>query len=308
MRKFKLSALGPLPPQEIPEKNRALSRIKKHWERYLDHVLPDKPDLILLPECCNRFPNMTMQERLAYYHECGPEVLEFFRQKAIDNNCFIAYSAIRELPDGSRRNATQLIGRDGKTLAVYDKNFPVVEETTLQNILPGEKEVLAETEFGRVGFAICFDLNFTELLDRYALQKPNLMLFSSMYHGGLMQSSWAYTCRSYFAGAVANNECAILNPLGSKVAASTNYYPWVTAQINTDYEVVHLDYNREKLLQARRKYGQKISVFDPGNLGCVLITSETPEVTAAQIVEEFQIEKLDDYFQRVRVFHKKRCR
>ena len=305
MRYLTVSALGPRPPQEVPPRNEAVRVMKKHWESQLDQVLPQQPDLIVLHECCNRFPGMSMEDRLAWYHEHGAEFLAFFQNKARENHCFIAYSAVRELPDGTRRNSTVLIDREGKEAAVYDKNFPVVEETTMQNILPGERETVVETEFGKVGFAICFDLNFSEVRERYARRKPDLLLFSSMYHGGLMQSCWAYSCRSWFVGAVANDECTILNPLGCKVGCSTNYFPFVTAAINTDYEVVHLDYNESKLAQAQKKYGRKISVFDPGHLGSVLLSSETPEITAAQVVEEFGIERLDDYFARVIDFHGK---
>ena len=303
MRKFKLSAIGPVPPQELPAPGREAVVMKKHWEKYFDLVLPEKPDLILLHECCNRFPAMTMQDRLAYYEsESCQEVFEYFRQKAEDSNCCIAYSAVRTLEDGTRRNSTQLIGRDGKVMCIYDKNFPVIEETTIQNVLPGETETVVDTEFGRTGFSICFDLNFDHLRLRYAKRKPNLMLFSSMYHGGIMQQYWAYSCRSYFAGAVSGCKCSIINPAGTKIASSSNYHPFVTAEINTDYELVHLDYNWEKIYAAQKKYGTKVKVYDPGYLGSVLITSESSEITAAQIVDEFKIERLDDYFDRVMNF------
>ena len=300
MRRFTVSALGPLPPQELPPRGNEVRLMKQHWEKNLDQVLPEQPDLIVLHECCNRFPAMILEDRLQYYHEHGMKICEYFRQKALEHHCMIAYSAVRELPDGTRRNSTQLFDREGSLVCIYDKYYPVIEENLEQNILPGSSEVIAQTEFGKVGFAICFDLNFTDLLQRYAVRQPDLILFCSMYHGGLMQGSWAYTCRSYFAGAVAGDECSILNPLGEKVAVSTNYYPSVTATVNTDYEVVHLDGNREKLLQARKKYGKKIHVSDPGHLGCVLLTSETEERTAAQVADEFHMERLDDYFKRVR--------
>lgn len=305
MRRFNVAALGPLPPQEIPAPQEAVPRMKAHWENQLDQVLPERPELIVLHECSSRFPNMTMADRLKYYHDHHAEFLEFFRAKAADNHCSIVYSAVRELPDGTRRNSSQLIDSEGKVVSTYDKNYPVIEETTVQNVLPGESETVVDTEFGRLGFATCFDLNFTELLERYARRKPNLMLFSSMYHGGLMQAYWAYRCRSWFVGAVSNDECTVINPLGHKVAASTNYFHYVVSSVNTDYEVFHLDYNRPKLTQARKKYGRKISVFEPGHLACVLLTSESPEITAAQVVEEFGIERLDDYFSRVIKFHHK---
>lgn len=300
MRKFKISVIGPVPPQELPASGRELELMRKHWNRYLDCVLPENPDIIVLHECCNRFPAMSMPERLEYYRkECCQEVFEFFRQKARDNNCCIAYSAFRIAENSDCFNSTQLLGRDGNVMSIYNKNFPMIEENQLQNILPGEEATVCDTEFGRVGFAICFDLNFDHLRERYVKQKPNLLLFSSMYHGGIMQPYWAYSCRSYFAGAIAGNECTIINPVGTTVAASTNYFPYVTAEINTDYEVVHLDGNWDKLAAASQKYGSKIKIFDPGKLGSVLLMSETPDLTAAGVVKEFKIEKLDDYFKRV---------
>ena len=303
MRSFTVSALGPRPPQYLPAAGEEIRMMKKHWKTYLEKVLPDQPDLIVLPECCDRFPLMPMEDRLAYYRERGTAFLDFFAQKAADNNCCIVYSAVLDQPDGTRRNCSTLLGRDGKIVTSYNKTFPVIEEKTIQNIQPGSGPVVAETEFGRVGFAICFDLNFTELTEAYAAQKPEILLFSSMYHGAHAQTHWAYTCRSYFVGAVADNECTILDPQGSKIASSTNYTPFVTRRINTDFEVVHLDYNWDKLLEARKKYGRKISISDPGKLGSVLVTSEHEEISAAQMVKEFEIERLDDYLARVRKFY-----
>ncbi|MDW7658227.1 MAG: carbon-nitrogen hydrolase family protein, partial [Bacillota bacterium] len=73
-----------------------------------------------------------------------------------------------------------------------------------------------------------------------------------MYHGGLMQNYWAYACRSWFIGCVPGDQCTIINPIGDLVAQSTNYYPYVTADINLDYRVAHFDYNREKFQAAKQ--------------------------------------------------------
>ena len=296
MRRFTVSALRPPELTDIPPRDQAVKIMIRHWEKHLDMILPDRPDLIAVHECCDRFPSMPLQDRLDYYRERGDRVLKFFRRKAVDNHCAIAYSAVRDMPDGTRRNSTILIGRDGREEALYDKNYPMVEETRYQNILPGEKETVAETEVGRLGFAICFDLNFEELLNRYIAAKPRLMLFCSMFHGGLLQSLWAYRCRCWFLGAVQNNQCTLLNPLGYQVAYSGNFEPYLVASVNTDYEVVHWDCNSEKLLRMKQKYGPQVKITDPGYLGSVLVTSETPEHTAAEIIDEFQIERLDDYY------------
>lgn len=305
MRRFTVTSLGPEPPQTRPAIKEAVAEMKKHWDKNLDQILPDQPDLIVLPECCDRFPAMPIDgERKEYYAERGNAFLEYFSRKAADNNCAIAYSAVRRVGDGTMRNVTTLLGRDGREIASYYKFYPVVEAKTIAGVIEGNSEVVADTEFGKVGFAICFDLNYMELLDRYVQKKPELMLFASMYHGGHVQSHWAYSCRSFFVGSIPfRGQCAILDPLGIPVASATNYHPYATAAINTDYEVIHLDYNRDKILAARKKYGKRIRVSDPGYIGAVLVYSEDPDITAAQMVDEFEIERLDDYFNRVRKFY-----
>lgn len=72
----------------------------------------------------------------------------------------------------------------------------------------------------------------------------------------------------------------------------------MTARVNLDCCVVHLDYNREKLAAARQKYGPLVTVHDPGNLGVVLLTSEIEGTSAREVAQEFDIELWDDYYKR----------
>ena len=41
-----------------------------------------------------------------------------------------------------------------------------------------------------------------------------------------------------------------------------------------------------------------MTVYDPGQIGAVLITSESDTVSAMDMVKEFDIELLDHYFER----------
>jgi predicted amidohydrolase len=299
-RYIKVSALGPAPHEMDPEKDPDLcvQEMIEHWDAQLGSVLPDRPDLIVLPEACDRPPNFPMRLRQRYYEVRGDRIRDHFIEVASAYGCNIAYSSARLLPDGTYRNSTQFISRDGGIDGIYDKNHLVVTEHTEGRILFGRDAPVIRTDFGTVGGAICFDLNFDELRLRYAESRPELIVFSSMYHGGLMQSYWAYSCRSYFIGAVAGLPCSVISPLGTLLAASTNYTKHVTTTINLDYAVAHLDFNREKLSTLKRKYGPGVTITDPGYLGSVLITSETSEATAADMVAEFGIELLDDYFRR----------
>jgi predicted amidohydrolase len=298
----KLSAVGPaaLIDPRPPHGQEAVDRMIEYWRGELRHVLVDRPDLAVVPEACDRYICHTTEERNAYCEIRGNQVRDAFAEIAKEHHCHVAYSAAREVRSGVWANSTQIIGRDGQILGAYDKNHPTIPEMEEHGVVPGTEAPLVRCDFGTVASAICFDLNFDELRLAYATARPDLIVFSSMYHGGLMQNYWAYSCRAHFIGAVAGLPCAVISPVGEVMAHSTNYYHYVTATVNLDCRVVHLDCNRERLVEMRDKYGARVSVHDPGLLGSVLVTSETDELTADDLVREFELEPLDDYFERSR--------
>lgn len=297
--RVRISTIGARPLRIDPGTGQAaVDRMIAHWREQFDQVLCDQPDLIVLPEACDRYPAHSMVDRQAYYDTRGNQVLDFMRQVAHDNGCHVAYSAARHLLDGTWRNSTQMIGRDGSVLGIYDKNHVVISETTEGGILAGSSAPLIACDFGKVACVICFDLNFEPIRRKYVAARPDLIVFSSMYHGGLMQGYWAYSCRAHMVTAVAGLPSGIVSPVGETIARSTNYYPYVTVNVNLDCELVHLDGNWDKLDALRARYGPEVTVHDPGYLGVVLITSEAEAVTARQMVDEFEVERLDDYFAR----------
>lgn len=295
-----VSTLGPSPitvdlesaPKDI------IKQMKNHWTKELDQVLPDQPDMIVLHEACDRPNSYPMEKRLRYYRERGTQMLDFFRMKAIENHCYIAYSAARELPDGTWRNTTQIIDRSGEVSGAYDKNYPTIGETDSGKILPGADVSIIECDFGKVGCAICFDLNFEPIRQKYEQLRPDMVLFSSMYHGGLMANYWAYSCRTYLVGAISGLENYVISPVGEKLVTNTNYFDYLTTTVNLDYRVIHLDGNWGNIKDMKRKYGSKVKMVDPGFLGAVLISSETDEFTIDDMIKEFAMEDLDGYMQR----------
>ncbi|HOP10180.1 MAG TPA: carbon-nitrogen hydrolase family protein [Oscillospiraceae bacterium] len=296
----KISALGPDRREMDPNMDLDLcvKDMIDYWDRQLSNVLPDKPDLIVLPEACDRPANYDREQHKEYYAVRGDRVRDHFMQVARENHCNIAYSAARTLPDGTMRNSTQFINRKGGVDGIYDKNYLMVTEHTEGKLEYGRDASIVKTDFGTVGGLICFDLNFDELRLRYQKTPPDLLVFSSMYHGGMMQNVWAYSCRSYLVSAIAGPPCQIISPQGVAVAASTNYTKYVTATVNLDYKLAHMDFNMDKVRALKQKYGAKVKITDPGYLGSILITSETDECSAADMVVEFGIELLDDYFAR----------
>jgi len=274
--------------------------IENHLRDQISQVVPDGPDLIVLPEMCDIPANQTSLDRdwlRAYFAERSDRILEMLASLAQQHQCYITYPTLQCASDGTLRNTTLLLDRTGVLMGQYDKCHPTLWELDA-GVVPGTEAYVADCDFGRVGFAICFDLNFGSLCARYAQTRPDIVAFSSIYHGGLMQTYWAYACRAHFIGAIAGLGGFVLSPVGERIASSTNYFNYVSTSINLDSAVVHLDYNWERLRAMREKYGVAVRVFDPGFLGSVLISSESDAFTMHDIMAEYEIETLDEYLKR----------
>jgi hypothetical protein len=286
-------------PSSIKSDNKQVivDHVIRFWDKELKQVLPDKPDLIVLPEFCD-----LSGDGEEYLKVRKNQVLDYFSSVAKSNKCYIAFGTQREDKDGLWRNSCIVIDRNGVIAGIYDKNFPTIGEME-QGIKASNESPVIQCDFGRVAVAICFDLNFDELRMKYVKEKPDLIIFSSMYHGGVAQNIWAYTCRSHFIGSVyRGTPSEIRNPMGDVIASSTNYFDYAVARINLDCRLVHLDYNWNKLTALKEKYGTTVKISDPGKLASVLITSENRNITSGEMAEEFEIEMLDDYLNRAREF------
>lgn len=289
--------LAPCPIPGAPESDaQALERVIEWWREHLEMAWPHEPDLIVLPEACDRYTAFSQERRRAYYRSRGNQVRDALAEQARARNCYIAYSAARELTDGSWRNATEMLDRKGGSAGHYFKNHLVRREHDVSGLCFGVDAPLIRCDFGTVACAICFDLNFQPLRERYRAQLPDIIAFSSMYHGGLAQKWWAYDCQAYFVGSIPNLRKDILSPQGEILASSTCYDCMAVARINLDRELVHFDHNGEKLDAAKRKYRSKIGISVPDLLGSVLLTSETDEFSVQDVMREFELVSWRDYY------------
>ena len=282
----------------------SVERMKNYWANRLAETASEKPDLIVLPEVCDRFNDMTVREIIEYYRIRGNTILDFFREKAKELHCYIAYSAVLESEDGAFRNSTILIDRTGSVAGRYDKNYPMTSEIEDYGMIPGTEANVFQCDFGTVGCMICFDLNFEELRLRYAGLKPDLLLFSSRYHGGMKQQFWAYSCNSHLISATGGptRPSVVMAPTGRILAESTEYTQTVITKLNLDCSHVHLDFNFEKLVAMKRKYGSSVEIDDIGHLGSVLIRNNNPDFAVKTLLSEFDIEPLDEYLQRAETY------
>ena len=281
---------------------------EKDMERLIDAAALDKPDIILLTEgfMQNTPQSATLKEKNEKAEPLtgdGP-ILAFLGRKAKQHKTYIIGSTWRKDPKGrGRYNSAILLDRAGNVVWHYDKVYPTIGEME-GGVLPGHEAKTFDTDFGRIGAIICFDLNFTELLDACKKKGVELLCFLSAFRGGFRVPAAAFRNQCFIASSVPGENGVIVDPLGRVLAESSQYGRTIFARINLDTKVVHIDYNNRRIPDLKKKYGPlvKIETFSPEAV--YLLTSLHPAKTVHDMIREFEIETLDDYLDRARAEQK----
>lgn len=149
MRKAKIAVIGAAPAYQ-PMSAQIVENIRKFWTLKLDQVKSSKPDLILLPEACDRPSNMSVEEQFAYFRHRKDSLQHFFAAKAKEFNSYIAAGMKIQAINGQWYNTILLFDRSGNLVSTYIKNFPTIDELEA-GIVPGRDPLLFQCDFGSVG-------------------------------------------------------------------------------------------------------------------------------------------------------------
>ena len=268
---------------------------------HVDQAAALKSDLVAFPETCN---TVGSAEHYPFEPIDGPTIAAMSK-KAKEHGIYVVPSLFL-VEDGRRRISSVLIGRDGGIVGVYHKNF-LTGAGLEQEIVPGTERPAFETDFGRVGLCICFDLNYHEVGAGLCDNGAELVIWSSMWTGKRMLTKWAlefgfhigacYFDQSTFVD-VAGRE--IVN-VGRNISDATGGAPLVTATLDLDRRLLHPNVNLDPLRPLYEKYGPTAAYAERiMEEGVLIFGSQLPDVSSDELIEEFGLETMRDYLARVR--------
>lgn len=252
----------------------------------IHQALTSHPDLIVLPELCWLYGIQPGDWKSEAETRHSPRI-RAVAALARKHHCYILVPLLEKRGE-HLYNTVLLIGRDGKTKWHYDKIFPTGGELE-HNIQPGKQIKPYKTDFGRIGAAICFDLNFMELAQAWGKQKVRLILFSSMFVGGAKLASWALSTKAYLATAIADNGSQIVNPLGQALGRTSRHNPVLIRDLPRDFEVFHIDYNNQKWAALRQEYGDRIHMEIESELAHFILESRDPKLRVSDIIKKHRL-------------------
>jgi predicted amidohydrolase len=172
----------------------------EHW---IDEAAAQGADLVALPET---FDFCGPPERRAEHAEPIPgPTTERLAAKAREHDLYLHGGSLLEKGGTGGRvfNTSVLINPEGAIIATYRKlhlfdidvpgRVRYCESRTFQ---AGEEVVTADTEFGRVGLTICYDLRFPELYRRLAAWRARLIFVPAAFTLHTGKDHWSVLLRA----------------------------------------------------------------------------------------------------------------
>jgi len=206
-------------------------------------------------------------------------------------------------------NSAVLLDRQGNVAGIYNKVFPVLpdppgrggEFKASVNGKPGRDVPVFETDFGRIGMAICFDAQFPEVWQRLADNDAEMVLFSSMYSSGQSLGAYAMLHHYYVVSSIRGGECQAYDITGEKLLDEKKGVSRIT--LDFDRRIFHNNdsYNyggkREKLL--KENPGVVVDKWMAREDWHVLKATK-PGIDLPALIEKYDIQELSTYLNKQR--------
>ena len=268
----------------------------------IELALANRPDIIALPES---FTLADLAEpRIEDMAEDIPgPTLEMAAAYARANQVYVLCPILARQADGLHIEAF-LLDRTGKIAGSYQKNHPVVEGCEYTKLefgsRPGSAAPVFETDFGKIGVQICFDIEFREGWDQLAQAGAEIIFWLSAYDGGRDLSAMAWNYHRYVASAVHTRHARILDIMGETLSITGEHESIAYASIDLDIALFHMDFNKVQIPAIRRKYGAGVTLRLYHEESYFTLQSNLPGLTVGEIIQEFQLDPLQDYLDRNR--------
>jgi predicted amidohydrolase len=254
-------------------------------------------DIIVLPETCRG------QDGNAIESLDGPTISAMARL-AQKHRTYIVCPIDRR--DGSRRyNSAVLLDRNGKVASVYDKLYPVwqVECVKQPPVIPGSGAVVHETDFGKVGFAICFDANWPSVWQHLGEHGAELVVFPSAYSAGRSLQAYAIQYNYYIMSATLKADCLVYDIDGELLAYEHNNLGDGTnvtrRTLDLDRCIFHVDLNYPPLDKLMKDHSDSVVREKSCELEAwFVLKAKVPGVSAREFARQYGLEELRHYVNR----------
>lgn len=198
---------------------------------------------------------------------------------------------------GRIENVSVLFGRDGELIGTYAKRHPTEGEID-GGVTPGSSIGVFDTDIGRIGLAICFDLNWRGLWAGMKAEGADIVAWISAYEGGFPLQAYACLHDFVVVSAVQSYVGKIIDRSGRVLTSTSRWGRLVSSDMDLDQRWFHMDGQAEQLVAVQRRYGDRLIVETRGEEHLFSISRLDPALSLDEVVEEFGLVELASYLAR----------
>jgi len=223
----KVKVLGIQIQPEIGDKRANLDKVQK----LIEENAWFKPDLIVLPEVFASGVDHKYLHMLAEKIPTG-HIIEFFGKMAgkYETN-IVGGSIIEKCENEEYKNTSVVFNREGQIIGKYQKihMFNHYGSNESEYVSSGDKAVVVQTDIGKIGLSICYDLRFPELYRTLTYAGAEIITcvaawpYPRLDHWVTLNKARAVENTAYM---VAVNQCGRVNPKRQNVGMSMLVNPW----------------------------------------------------------------------------------
>jgi predicted amidohydrolase len=209
-------------------------------------------------------------------------------------------SPIHELQGDRIYNTAVVLDRAGRIAGTYRKIHIVESEMEAGASCGRAAPAAIETDFGRIGVQICFDVNWPEEWVALKRAGAELVFWPSAYPGGraLYPLAWRNQFHIVSVPWYKPGVAEIIDISGDVLASSGRWEPWLCAPVNLEKGLFHTDYNIEKAHKLEAKYGRGVRIKWLHLEHWFILEVLAKDLTLAQLKSEFGLVPLDEYLAR----------
>jgi predicted amidohydrolase len=208
---------------------------------------------------------------------------------------------------GRRMNSAVVLDRRGRVAGLYDKLYPywVEEFTRHPPAQPGQTVTVISTDFGRLGLAICYDVNWAPLWQRLSDFGAEIVVWPSAYPAGRSLQARAIDFNYYVMSATQVPDCHVYDIDGEQLAyekANAADFNVTHFTFDLDRCVFHQDINLPgKLARLLKERGDDVEreKWLPME-GWFVLKAKRPGVSARELARQYGLEERRHYLNRSR--------
>lgn len=289
-------------------KGDTIDEVIRNTIKTMETVVCYRPDIICLPEVFHvaglpgKVPVSAKTSETPIGHLTQP-LAEFAKR----SNCYVI-APVYTQEKGSHYISGVLIDRQGKLAGVYHKMRPTDGEMNETGISPGLPDPpVFETDFGKIGIQICFDIEWPEGWTKLKEKGAELVFWPSAFAGGRKVNNMAWMNKYPVISSTRKGTSKICDSTGEPVAESGLYSAWgVCAPLNLEKVIIHSWPYAYRFPDIHAKYGDRVRTYTLHEEEISVLESRSPDIKVADVMREFEIISYEDNKRRSELEQKKR--